>query len=641
MKPGSWVRPTARRLVRFATFLALGIFGWLLVQEIREGLLPEEVGVIGESIEETEEVQSSGIRLLQVDERGEPVAEIRAEESVAAAGSDRRFLSVSVRFIETHGEEDTIVEADELILDMRRETFRFLGHVRFSTTDLELAGPHLQFRRNPDRMWATDPMLFRAGEFHGVAKSLDFRPHSGILRLVGMTAANLEEGGLETTAERARFDHAEGNILFSGDVEMRSPRFLLLSARSVELQKDPETGRFTGLRSGFDTILEVMAESGPEIALTVRGDQVEMELSRRRQPRRIRVSEGARLSDAQDGEARGETAEIRFDAAGKPASLTLLGDARTRVVTEGSEQLIQAEAEVATIRFNDEGALNRAQYQGDVEVRYRAATAFAEGAEWDGAAVLSLSGSPRVEDRTLLELTGGDLKVELGEPGRILGRGGVVGRLVAGRADWLPGAPDGVSLSGERAEIETGTGRANFEGAVRMLFGDSRIAGDSLRLDAPARVFAVDGGVDTRMRFVGEDAGDFAFSTRSETLRYGSTGLEYRGDPALEHFTEEIESRLLARTILAEIQDNRKVSALIGNGDARFERDANRVTGNRIRLDPEADVLRAFGNPAVVELGSRRSEGGTIQLALGEDRWDILPGPARRTTTTVQVKRER
>ncbi len=637
------LRVLLRRGMRLVTVAALGAFGWMVVREVREGLAPHEVGVEGEPLEESENVVSSGIRMVQVDERGRPIAEIRAEESVTVSGPEQRFRGVSVRFIGTHGEEDTLVEAEELLLDVERESFQFLGHVRFSSVDLELAGPHLQLRRNPDRLWASEPMLVRTGAFHGVASSLDFSLTSGLALLRGLTMRAEDPDGIAATADLARVERPKrqgyGSINLGGDVEVSSPGFRLLSARSVDIRRDPDDGRVVGLSSGFDTTIEVRKPSEPEAMLTVLGDEVEMELDSGRRPQAIRVAGGARLSVPGNAEAQGETAETRFDDDGDPESLHLVGDVRTRVAAPESDAWMRIEARAARIGFHEDASLGDARYWGGVEIVHEGVRATAAGASWDGVKTFSLSGGPRIEDSALLELQGEDLRIEIGAPGRVAGEDGVAGRLLAGKADWLPGSPEGVSILGDRAEIETGTGRARFSGAVRMAFGESRLNGGALRLDAETQTFVMDGGVDSALRFGDDDGEDsISFSIRSETLRHGAGGLAYSGNPVFEHRSGDAGNRLEAQRILAEVDAERNLSGIVGSGEARFERGTSRVQGNRIRFDPEADELRAFGMPVVVESGGKRSEGGEVAIALDADQWDILAGPTRRTETTLRVR---
>ncbi len=639
MTLGHRIRVFLRRVVRLATVAASGAFGWMVVQEIRAGLLPEEVGILGESVEQNGDVVSNGIRVVQVDERGRRIAEISAEESIAASGSERRFRGVLVRFLETHGEEDTIVEADELLLHTERESFQFLGHVLLSSTDLDLAGPELQLRRNPDRLTAPEPMLIRTGNFHGVAGSLDFQLSSGLAILRGVAVVADDPEGIVAVADVARVDQMSGDIHLLGDVEVASSGFRLRSSRTVELRRDPVAGRVTGLSSGFDTSIEVLEESDAAAVLTARGDEVDMDLDRRRRPRIIHITGGASFTDPENGEARGESAETRFDADGNPAALHLVTDVRTRVVAPGTDNWIQAEAVAAHVGFNEDGSLGSARYWGGVEIRHANVSASAASATWDGANTLALKGTPRIEDRALLELHGEDMRIELGSPGRIVGDGGVVGRLLAGKAGWLPGSPEGVSIIGDRAEIETGSGKARFSGRIRMAFQESRLTAGALSLDAGARTFVMDGGVDSLMQFGKDDENPIAFSVRSESLRHGVDGLEYSGAPVLEHRSRDIENRLEAQRIVAEIDEDRNLSRIVGSGSARFQRGTSRVSGNRIRFDPGAEMLQAFGTPAVVESGAKRSEGGEVAIALDADRWDILPSSTRRTETTLRVQR--
>ncbi len=622
-----------RRLTRLATFAALGGLGLLVVGEIRRGLVPHEVGSLGEWRGSNEDMVSSGVRLVQVDERGRPVAEIEAEEAVAQSGPDQRFLGVSVRFVRTHGEDDTLVEADELILDTRRETFHFAGHAVLTTTDLELSGPHLHFRRNPDHLWTPEPTQFRAGEFHGVAGNLAFQLRSGTVSMQGVALASHDDAPIAMVADRARFERETGEILLRGDVLVTTDGFRLESAQTVAIRRNPLLRRVTGLSAGFRTRMEIADEDGAPI-LTLQADDLDMDLGRGRLPRAIRAVDGARFEDARESRARGETAELRFDDDGNPVALSLQTGVRTRTTPSGSDYWIEAEAQRAELGFAPDGALSAAEYEGEVVVHHGQASARAGEASFDGASSLVFRQEPRIEDRSLLELAGEVLRIEIGSPGRIAGEGGVVGRFLGRKAGWLPGAPRDASILGDRAEIETGSGRARFSGSVRILLDPSLITGDAVTLDAEAGTLAVDGGVESRMRLGDED---LAFFVRSESLRYAEE-LRYSGAPDLRHRSGTDESRLEARTIVAEIDKEGRLGGLVGEGTARFSRGESRVEGARIRFDPTADELLATGAPAAVATGGRRTEGGEVAIALDVDRWNVLPSPTSRTRTTLRVR---
>ena len=61
------------------------------------------------------------------------------------------------------------------------------------------------------------------------------------------------------------------------------------------------------------------------------------------------------------------------------------------------------------------------------------------------------------------------------------------------------------------------------------------------------------------------------------------------------------------------------------------------MRGSRIRYEPGADLLLAWGSPAVVSVEGRTSEGGLLELGLGDDRTEIHPTRARRALTRAPI----
>ncbi|MXW71896.1 MAG: hypothetical protein F4Z74_10645 [Acidobacteria bacterium] len=98
-------------------------------------------------------------------------------------------------------------------------------------------------------------------------------------------------------------------------------------------------------------------------------------------------------------------------------------------------------------------------------------------------------------------------------------------------------------------------------------------------------------------------------------------------------------SRLVAGRIEADLTAEGSLGALRGVQGARFERGSNLVRGSRIRYEPGADLLLAWGSPAVVSVDGRTSEGGLLELGLGDDRTEIHPTRARRALTRAPIAR--
>ena len=673
--------------------LAFGGFTVFLVVRLQQGFerrAAEWFGAADEvPEEEREEVVSTAIEFARLDEQGRPVLQGRAEQALGRSDGQQRFLEVEVRLIDVYGGGDAVVAADELLIDTRTEALEFLGNALLRVEGLELSGPHLQFRRAPDRLWSRDPVQFRSDDFVGIAASLQFEIAAGRVVLRGVVAAPAADGGFSVLAERVRFERDTADTTLFGDVEIRSDRLVLTSQESVVARRDRERGRMRSLEAGFGTALTVLEEvdeedaapgSGPDpTRVTLRGDEVEIDLEEGRVPRLVRVKENLLFSGADGAELRARQGGFALDPAGKPEQLRMSGEVTSRLPAgEDGRALILVDAAALEVAFDSKGKIAAAVFRGQVEARYGRASATAESADWNGVDTLILEGAARVVDSSLLELEGGDLRLIVGEESRIEAAGAVNARFLPARLGWLPGRFDGVVVTGESAVIESGSGRGAFAGGVRLLFGKNRLRAQELEVDADGRTLVAAGEVTTSLELdvrvsraatpeaepaasanpeagaAGNIAGiateapggeaspppPFRFSASAESFRYeGGTGrLSYRGAPRLEREEPSGEvSRLVAGRIDVDLAPDGSLGAVRGVQGARFDRGSNRVRGSRIRYEPGADVLIAWGSPAIVELDGRASEGGLLELALADNRSEIHPTRLKRALTRIRV----
>lgn len=681
---GSW----ARRLAQFACAAAFAGFSVFLMLRLQEGFSRRaaEPAAADQVPEEPEEVVSRTIELTQLDDRGRPLVEISAEEALGRTDGIQRLLGVEVRLIEIYGGRDTVVAADELILNTRAESFEFLGNALLSTEGLELSGPRLQFRRAPDRLWSSDPVQFRTEDFVGIAASLQFRIDSGAVILRGVVAGPVEAGGFSVIASSARFDRESAETRLRGEIEIASERLQLSSEETVVLRRDRERNRMRSLDAGFGTELRTFpappeGDAGthppsPEGGVRFRGDEVEIDLEDGKTPRIVRVRRNPVLSSSA-GELRGERGQLDLADDGSPERLQLSGEVTSRVEVGGAgRSRILVEAEEMVADFDGRGGVAGARYRLGVLARYGRASASADAADWNGEDTLTLSGAPRVVDSSLVELEGGDMRLVVGEESRVEAEGEVTARFLPDRLDWLPGRFDEVSLTSDAATLESGTGRGVFGGRVRLLFGRNRLDSETLEVDAESRTLEAVGAVESSLEFesaasgepvaaaagvpapepngesggatVGEAATaaepeaanrDFAFEVEAGRLRYDAerSRLSYGGSPRLEQESGSAVSRVVAGRIEAELSPDGSVRAVTGDQGARFERGSSEVRGGRIRYEPGADRLEAWGSPAVVSVEGRLSEGGHLELDLADDRSEILPTRARRALTRARI----
>ena len=685
-----WIGP-AITLLLFAGF---AVFLVLRLQEGFERRAAEWFGSADELPAEPEEVVSTEVEFTRFDEQGRLVLEGRAEQALGRSDGQQRFLEVEVRLIEVLADGDAVVAADELLLDPQTEAVEFIGNALLSVEGLELSGPHLHFRTAPDRLWSRDPVQFRSDDFVGIAASMQFEVAAGDVSLQGVVAAPATEDGFSVTAERVRFDGATADTSLFGDVEITSSALNLVSRESVVARRDRERGRMRSIEAGFGTELtfvdrsEPVDDRQPEATaerLVLRGDRLEISLEDGRTPRRVWVPENPSLHRAPATELRGDEATFELDSAGTPERLAMTGEVRSRLPGgPGAMYLVSVESSDLAVTFDPEGEIEGASFRGRVEARHGRASATAESALWDGVDTLVFEGSPRVVDSSLLELESGELRLVIAEPSRVEAEDAVTARFLPARLDWLPGEFEGVALTGDAAVMETGSGEGVFTGGVRLLFGRNRLVSDRVSVDAEARTLEATGAVVTSLELgipppgAGEadrqdrdphlpaaetgpatvrtavaagaapaerepsGASPFVFAAEAERFRYEAAGAQlfYGGAPRVERVEPSGEvSRLVAGRIEADLTAEGSLGALRGVQGARFERGGNLVRGSRIRYEPGADILLAWGSPAVVSVDGRTSEGGLLELGLGDDRMEIHPTRVRRALTRAPIAR--
>ena len=412
--------------------------------------------------------------------------------------------------------------------------------------------------------------------------------------------------------------------------------------------------------------------------LLLRGDLVEIELGAGRFPETVHVHENAALVRSHT-ELRAERARLGLARDGSPRLLNLFDGVRGQIETAGSgpdRRLVFVESDRMEAGFDEEGGLGEAVFEGSVEARVGAAAATARTARWNGANALDLEGEPRVADPALLELESPRIRLTAGIESRVQATEGVSVRFLPTALGWLPGAFEDASLLAETAHLTSGTGAARFGGDVRLRFGGNRIASSGLDVDAQRGRLLAMGGVTSTLEFSRptgddptaaavdgaapdpgggeEDLSDpdsvaapdpFAFTAWADRMAYDAhrSRLAWRGSPRLEHSAASNAaadlSELAADRLDALVSPEGDASEVTGDGEARFDRGEDQVRGDRITYRPGPDQLEAWGAPAVVDFGGRRSEGGWLEVALSETRSRVNAANSRRVETRVRVRR--
>ena len=733
MPPSPSTRPLRRFLRRASAALvpvlavaAFSAFTAFLVLRLREGFDRRVADEAAETTEEPEDVVSRAIEFT-LDEQGEPLLRVVAEEATGRSDGVQRFLGVSARFFETWEGGDSEIAADELLLDAAGGSLQFLGNARLTTEGLELGGPHLRFRRTPDQLWSNEVVQFATEDFFGVALSFRFHLESREVHLRGVAVTPSGGEGVSAAAESAVFDPETGDTTLFGEVEMASDEVILTSRENVVLRRDPELGRIVAVEAGFGSRLllaarapeaaseapgadEEGAEGAPGSAASeeeaavdggeertagaaapvLHGDFVRIEIGEGRRPRSIAVEQGPLLRTPDGAELRGDRAEVRFAESGEEGRrrghmIRFTGDVRSEVLTRGpDERIVRVESDRAEISLDAGGDPERGQFRGGIRVDAGGARAFAEMAYWDGDSTLALGGSPRVEDSALLDLEARQIIVVIGEATAIEASGRVAARFSVSRLSWLPGEFESAGLFAEAARMESGSGRALFEGEVRLLFGGSRFESEELELDAEERVLVAAGAVRSAMEIgldrggaggggdsaVGDGAngdgsggegpagegpagegpageggaGAARFTARAERFdfRAAEGRMRWSGTPSLEVTLGdegEAPTRVTAGEVSAELTESGALTALVGDHAARFERSGQRADGRRIRYRPEEGILEAWGAPATVTADGRSSEGGRLRIEFDGARSEAEASRARRASARSRRNR--
>lgn len=706
------LRRVSAALVPVLAVAAFSAFTAFLVLRLREGFDRRVADEAAETTEEPEDVVSRAIEFT-LDEQGEPLLRVVAEEATGRSDGVQRFLGVSARFFETWEGGDSEIAADELLLDAAGGSLQFLGNARLTTEGLELGGPHLRFRRAPDQLWSNEVVHFATEDFFGVALSFRFHLESREVHLRGVAVVPPGGDGVSAAAESAVFDPETGDTTLFGEVELASDEVVLTSRENVVLRRDPELGRIVAVEAGFGTRLHFAAR-GPETGSgaaeapdaeeegapgapdapapedtavegngdgvagaavpVLHGDFVRIEIGEGRRPGSITVEQGPLLRTPDGAELRGDRAELRLANSGaedrrRGHTVRFTGNVRSEVLTRGpDERLVRVESDRTEISLDSGGDPERGQFRGGVRVDAGGARAFAEMAYWDGDSTLALGGSPRVEDSALLDLEARQIVVVVGETTGIEARGRVAARFSVSRLSWLPGEFESAGLFAEAARMESGSGRALFEGEVRLLFGGSRFESGELELDAEERVLVAAGAVRSAME-VGFDRGGgggdesavgdgtngdgsggegpaeaarFTASAERFDFRAAEGRMRWSGTPSLEVTLGdegEAPTRVTAGEISAELTESGALTALVGDYAARFERSGRRAEGRRIRYRPAEGILEAWGAPATVTADGRSSEGGRLRIEFDGARSEAEASRARRASARSRRNR--
>ena len=688
-RPSWWLR-------RFAQLVSIGAllgFTAFVVVQLREGFerrksdpTSREEGIA----EESEEVLSRGIEVTAWDAQGRLV-EIAAEEAFGPSGGNQRFRGVEVRLPGVHQGEDAVIAADEMILGARRESLEFLGNAVLTASGLELAGDSLRFRPGPDRFWSSEPVLFVTSDFRGIASSFRFLIGPGEVRLSGVVAEPVDEGGFGAVAGQAAFDQATGQVTLGDEVELSSPDLLLTSREVVVLRRGREGKRLRWVEAGFGTRIRILADRHSEAeapgapgvvgvdsteadtAFLLASDEVVVELSEGRTAKAVEFVSDARITGT-ESRIRGDRGRLDLDPDGSPTLLRLEGGTSAELPIGSDGRIARVRSERLETGFSDRDRLGSARFQGRVEASYGRATATGQEAVFDGEETMVLTGgSPRVSDPSLMEIEGARVSFRFRETGELEVEGGASARFLPDRLDWLPGSAAAAGVTSETAVMDGGSGRGTFRGGVRLLFGANLLGADLLEVDAEVGTLRASGKVRSSFAFAaaraaesvpdipplaenpgsrtsvggpsephgpGAAAEPFRFEGRAERFSYEAetARFSYEGSPEIERRQEETLTLVRAARVLGEIGPDGVVVAVVGENGARFSRDAHQVSGSRIRYEPETDRLHAWGAPAIADFDGKTTRGGRLDLDLGEDRSEVYPTQATRAFVRVKLK---
>ncbi len=687
----------ARRLGRLASLAAFLGFTLFLGRELRESFArrgaPPTTGQA--QTEEPDEVVSRALEATAFDSDG-AVVEIRAAEALGHSEGRQRLLDAEVRLAGADEGRDVVLAADELILDIGGSiaVLDFIGNAVLRTERLELAGPHLRFRGAPNRLWSIDPVQFATEDLIGIAAGMQFRVGTGEAHLQGVTAGpppgKADPGaGVRISAGRAHFDPWEGVVTLEEEPHLTSGRLELRSRSPVLVRRDLERSQTRSVESGFGTEVVVHPPGSQDTepgagatseamtpAVTLHSDLMEIELGPAAVPATVRATENVVLARG-DTELRAERARLQLTPEGSTEHLELNGSVEARLETASGGRLVFLEAERMETGFRSDGGFGAADFSGGVSARMGSTTSTSETARWNGRDTLELEGEPALTDPALLDLESPEIRLTLGSESRVRARSGVMVRFAPGALGWLPGKHHEAALTADRADLSAGSGKARFQGGVRLRFGPNRVSSGGLEVDAEAGKLVAAGGVDSALEFprpasseepapadgeerpapvaAGPSAAEdgevrapgaapepFAFRASANLMAYdaATSRLSWRGVPRLIHrFSEDDPSELIADRLDAAISPDGAASAVTAEGDARFEWEAGRIEGARIRYRPGLDELEAWGAPAVMEADSRRSEGGWLRVGLSETKSRIHPRETRRVETRVKVRR--
>ena len=384
-------------------------------------------------------------------------------------------------------------------------------------------------------------------------------------------------------------------------------------------------------------------------------------LDERRRAERLELLSNAFLSAA-DSEMRAARGQLDLDADGNPLHFWLQGEASASLsVGEERSRRASVSADRVEVLFEGRERLGPATFEGNVEARYGRALATAGEARFDGEAMMTLTGAPRVMDSSLLEIEGDRVRLWFDEDARVELTGGVSARFLPDRLDWLPGDAAAAGVTGGTALLHSGTGRGTFREGVRLLFGTNLLTADTLAVDAEGRSLDASGGVWTAFAFApaaapeeapedvlaaesGPPAADpepeFRFEGRAERFSYDAHAnrFTYRGEPQIEQHSAEGVSRVRADRIAGELDPDGALAEVVGEHRALFERGTDRVSGSRVRYQPGPDRLDAWGTPAAADLEGKLTRGGRLELRFSESRSEVYPTNTGRAFARVRLE---
>lgn len=657
---------TYRQIRWIKRALALGFIGFsaLVAYQLRRGGEAKRPRSSVESpLIEPASARTDQIQHRTLDDQGQTVFELVAEERLGLDGTRNRFRQVEVRFEAGKEKVPLSVTAATCTLDTATEAAHFEGNVVVSgERSLRIETDALDYDPELGEVVSDTPIRFSREGVEGTAGAMRYSVAGAVIDLLEPVWVKLAPKSGPPTEIRsltATIRRRESLIQFVDDVVVEGEN-RRLRANDLQLFLNAEENGLTELLAHED--VEVVVDVPPG-----RGGSSLSEPGRRRlttqalevifRPdgstvERARALEGGELvveptptsPGARPGrrEVQGNLLAFEFNPEGRLTDFRGRGGVTLRLQPEGAP-----EAEIRTVTARsfestfDPETGELAEMHCYQAVRFSRGDVRAEAEEGVFRARsnrLNLTGSPRLWDsRATLEANVVNIDVATGD----LDASGNVRSTQAGAAglDFFSAGGEGaVYFLSEEFAYERRSDTATYTGAARGVRGENQIGGERIVLKRGGEEMEASGSV--RTSFLQKDK-----KGEPQRILAAAQAFNYRREDGVLRYREGVtlttpELTMRGQRIYLKPAPDGGIEAIRVQGKVDIQLARSRVRGDEANYLAASEQMQVFGEKATIQDGDKLTEGKELTFFLSDDRI-LVDGREESRTRSVYTSKPR